>query len=160
MEHATAILARQAAIDALLRYADGLDRADEDQVKSAFTENAILDLSAFESLGKTFKAIHGLDNISAVCMEAVGKALETTHSLTNILVKLNEKNDNAIITCYCEAQHIKQGEAFASDSHDNSRIVKSRYNASVSKTKTTWKIERLDIVPLWSKGNISVLGNE
>ncbi|KAK1241079.1 hypothetical protein MKX08_001053 [Trichoderma sp. CBMAI-0020] len=158
MEHATAILARQAAIDALLRYVDGLDRADEAQLESAFTEDATLDLSALSSLGKTFGAVHGLDNISAVCMAAVGKALETTHSLTNILVKLNDENYNAIVTCYCEAQHIKKGQAFASDSQDNSLLVKSRYSASVSKKGSTWRIERLDIVPLWSKGSSSVLG--
>lgn len=158
MEQATAILARQAAIDALLRYTDGLDRADEAQLKSAFTEQAILDLSQFLSLGMTYPPIHGLDNITAVCMGAVGKALETTHSLTNILVKLDDQNNSANITCYCEAQHIKQGQAFASDSHDNSFLVKSRYTALVSQQGPTWKIERLDIVPLWSKGNSSVFG--
>lgn len=159
MEQVTAILARQAAIDALLRYTDGLDRADETHLKSAFTEKAVLDLSAFKSLGQTYEPIHGLDKITAVCMGAVGKALETTHSLTNILVELNDENDSATITCYCEAQHIKQGQAFASDSHDNSLLVKSRYIASVSKQGPTWKMERLDIVPLWSKGNNNVFGN-
>lgn len=160
MEDVTAILARQAAIDALLRYADGLDRADETQLKSAFTEKAILDLSAFISLEKTYEPIHGLDNISAVCMKEVGKALVTTHSLTNILVKLNDKNDSATITCYSEAQHIKLGQAFASDSHDNSLIVKCRYSASVSKHEDTWKIERLDLVPLWTRGSLSLLRNK
>ncbi|KAL6903952.1 hypothetical protein GGI43DRAFT_399265 [Trichoderma evansii] len=158
MEPATAILARQGAIDALLRYTDGLDRGDATQLDSAFTEDAIVDLSAFSSLGMNYEPIHGRNTITAVCMNAVGEALETTHSLTNILVKLNDKNDSAIITCYSEAQHIKKGQAFASDSHDNSLLVKCRYNASVSQRGSEWKIERLDVVPLWSKGNMSVFG--
>lgn len=158
MERTTAILARQAAIDALLRYTDGLDRADAAQFESAFTENAILDLTAFSSLGINYEPIHGRSSIIAACMSAVGEALETTHSLTNILVKLNNQNDGAAITCYAEAQHIKKGQAFASDSHDNSLLVKSRYIASVSQQGPDWKIERLEVVPLWSKGSMSVFG--
>jgi hypothetical protein len=158
MDHAAAIFARQAAIDALLRYADGLDRADPAQFESAFTEDAILDLTVFSSLGMKYEPIHGRNDIKIACMSAVGEVLETTHSLTNILVKLNDQNDSASITCYSEAQHIKKGQAFASDSHDNSLIVKCRYNASVSKQGSTWRIERLDVIPLWSKGSLSVFG--
>lgn len=158
MERTTAILARQAAIDALLRYTDALDRADAVQFDSVFTEDAIIDLTAFSSLGMNYEPIHGRSAITAACMSAVGEALETTHSLTNILVKLNDQNDSATITCYSEAQHIKKGQAFASDSHDNSLVVKCRYNASVSQRGSEWKIERLDVVPLWSKGNMSIFG--
>lgn len=158
MEHITAILARQAAIDALLRYADGLDRADAAQFESAFAEDAIVDLTAFSALDMNSEPIHGRNSITTACMGAVGEALETTHSLTNILVKLNDQNDSAIITCYSEAQHVKKGQAFASDSHDNSLVVKCRYNASVSQQGPTWKIERLEVVPLWSKGSMSVFG--
>ncbi|KAM0246878.1 hypothetical protein ACHAQJ_010059 [Trichoderma viride] len=154
----TEILARQAAIDALLRYADGLDRADAVQFESAFADDAIVDLSAFSSLGMTYEPLHGRNTISAVCMKAVGETLETTHSLTNVLVKLNEQSDGASITCYSESQHIKKGQAFASDSQDNSLIVKCRYQATVIQQGSEWKIKRLDVIPLWSKGSMSVFG--
>ncbi|KAL7788620.1 hypothetical protein V8C37DRAFT_233205 [Trichoderma ceciliae] len=154
----TEILARQAAIDALLRYADGLDRVDAVQFESAFADDAIVDLSAFSSLGIAYEPLHGRNIISAVCMSAVGETLETTHSLTNFLVKLNEQSDGAKVTCYSESQHIKKGQAFASDSQDNSIIVKCRYQAMVAQQGSEWKIKSLDVIPLWSKGSMSVFG--
>lgn len=154
----TEILARQAAIDVLLRYADGLDRADATQFESSFADDAIIDLSAFSALGLTYEPIHGRSAISAACMSAVGTTLETTHSLTNFLVKLNEQNDGASVTCYSESQHIKKGQAFAADSQDNSIIVKCRYQATVAQQGSEWKIKRLDVIPLWSKGSMSVFG--
>lgn len=154
----TELSARQAAIDALLRYADGLDRGDVAQFESAFVDDAIMDLSAFSSLGLTYEPIQGRSIISAACMNAVGQTLETTHSLTNFLVKLNEHSDGAYFTCYSESQHIKKGQAFATESQDNYLIVKCRYEATVVQQESDWKIKRLDIIPLWSKGSMSVFG--
>ncbi|RFU75887.1 hypothetical protein TARUN_6349 [Trichoderma arundinaceum] len=149
----TEILARQAAIDAVLRYVDGLDRADAAQLESAFAEDATMDLSAFSALGMTYEPVHGRSIISDICMKAVGESMDTTHSLTNFLVKLNEQGGSAYVTCYSEAQHIKKGQAFASDFQDNSLIVKCRYQATVAQQGSEWRIKRLDIIPLWSKGN-------
>ncbi|EHK17880.1 uncharacterized protein TRIVIDRAFT_45127 [Trichoderma virens Gv29-8] len=152
----TEILARQAAIDVVLRYADALDRADENLFEFCFAEDATIDLSPFSVLGMDYKPIQGRKEITSACMSAVGTTMETTHSLTNFLVKLNEQNTAASITCYSESQHIKIGQAFHSDSQDSSLIVKCRYEATVAQQGSEWKIESLKVVPLWSRGSMTV----
>ncbi|KAL7942715.1 hypothetical protein V8C42DRAFT_150318 [Trichoderma barbatum] len=158
----TEILARQAAIDVVVRYADALDRADTDddatrpRFESCFADDAVIDLSKFSAIGMNYKPIQGRTKITDACMSAVGTAMDTTHSLTNFLVTLNEQNSGARVTCYSESQHVKKGQAFDSESHDNSLMVKCRYEATVVKEESEWKIQRLDIIPLWSKGSMSV----
>ncbi|PTB66682.1 hypothetical protein BBK36DRAFT_1198105 [Trichoderma citrinoviride] len=128
----TRINARQEAIEVLVRYADGLDRGDAAQFESCFAEDAILDLSPFSVLGMTYQPIHGRAAITAECMKAVGTTLETTHSLTNFLVTLNETNDSASVSCLSEAQHVKKGHEFDTESQDTALIVKCRYEATIA----------------------------
>lgn len=155
----TRINARQEAIHALVRYADGLDRGDAAQFESCFAEDATMDLSPFSVLGMTYEPIHGRAAITAECMKTVGKTLETTHSLTNFLVTLNEQCDSASITCLSEAQHVKKGYEFDIESQDSALIVKCRYEATVAQEgDSVWRIKSFKLTPLWSRGSKSIFG--
>ncbi|KAH8811238.1 hypothetical protein F5884DRAFT_268236 [Xylogone sp. PMI_703] len=147
---------REAAINALLQYTYGLDNADAGGLQSSFTEDAILDLTKFSSLGMEFPAIHGREVIVDVCMKSVGLPLDTTHSLSNFRVFLDESSTKATITCYAEAHHFKKDKGLDTGDKDYF-LVKSRYDAVVVREDKEWRIKQLNIVPLWSQGNTSVM---
>lgn len=146
----------EAAIGALVRYTFGIDAADSHQLESAFSSDAVLDLTKFSKLGMNFPAVRSREAIVQTCMNTVGNPLDTTHSLSNFQVGPGEHDNELKVTCYAEAQHFKKDQGLAQGVKEHF-LSKSRYDAILSRQEGTWKITHLGIEPLWSLGNPDVL---
>jgi hypothetical protein len=145
------------ATGALVRYTFGLDTPDRSLLISSLTEDAVLDLSKFSAFGLTYPPIEGRNAVVDASMNAVGNTLDTSHTLSNFHVVATADETSAEIKCYAEAQHFKKGDGLANGRKD-CFLVKSRYDALVILIEGTWKIKRLEITPLWCKGEPSILG--
>lgn len=91
---------REGAIDALYRYVEGLDRADENLLRSAFTSEAVLDLSGLTpTTGVTYEEMKGIDTIVNSVLSHVGP-MDSQHQMSNFRVKLSQSQNEAEVTCY------------------------------------------------------------
>lgn len=146
----------ESPINVLIQFVFGLDDPDALLLRSSFTEDAILDLSKFTSLGMTYPPIEGRDIIVDVCMKSIGEPLDTSHTLSNFRVVINEDKTEATIACYVEGQHFKKGDGLAAGTKENF-LVKSRYDAVVVQRDNEWRIKQLTITPKWRLGNATIL---
>ncbi len=69
----------EAAIDAVLRFVIGLDDADADFVRSAFTPDAVVDLRPASVIGVDLPELRGRDTIAVGLLKSVGP-LDTRHA--------------------------------------------------------------------------------
>lgn len=146
----------EAAVDTLVRYTVGLDSPDSQQLGSAFTSDAILDLTKFSKLGMDIPIVQGREVIVQTCMHTVGIPLDTTHSLTNFQFLPGADDDQLRIKCYAEAQHFRKDQGLMQTAKDH-YWSKSRYEALLTYQAGVWRINHLAIEPLWSIGNVAVL---
>jgi hypothetical protein len=146
------------ATAALVRYTFGLDTPDRSLLESSLTEDAILGLSNFSTLGLTYPPIEGRSAVVNASMNAVGNILDTSHTLSNFCVAATGDDETtAEIQCYAEAQHFRKGDGLANRPKD-CFLVKSRYDAIVIQVEGMWKIKQLQITPMWCQGEASILG--
>lgn len=97
-----------AVIDALYRFAAGIDLRDKSLLSSALAENAISDFRpAAAKAGFDYPVIEGRETIVAALMTSLAK-LDTTHSVTNPRVTID--GDTARMDALVEAQHVSQKE--------------------------------------------------
>jgi len=146
----------EGAVDTLVRYTVGLDCADSQQLESAFTSDAILDLTKFSKLGMDIPIVQGREAIVQTCMDTVGIPLDTTHSLSNFQFLPGADDDQLRIKCYAEAQHFRKDQGLMQTAKDH-YWSKSRYEALLTYQEGAWRINHLAIEPLWSIGNVAVL---
>ena len=98
---------REAAVEAVLRFFEGLDDADASLVHSAFTPDATVDLSPISNIGTPFSELSGRDTIVDRLLKSVGP-LDSTHHLSNF--RVNVIGDSATLTCYALAQHFRTSQ--------------------------------------------------
>jgi hypothetical protein len=138
-----------AAIDALHRFAAGIDTRDRELFASALTDDAVLDLRpAATKAGFEFPLLEG----KAVILDAVStglQACDTTHSVSNARVAIN--GDEARIDALVEAQHVSR--------NDDRRhyLMKNRYDAELVRAGDIWLIARATIDNVWRSGDPAVL---
>lgn len=148
---------REAATDAVYRLVGALDFNDADLLRSAFTEDAIFDISGLSpATGKEHPPQKSTDAIVNGVLAHVGP-MATSHTIGNVRVKMNEKMDQAEVMCYVIAQHFRPGEGFAADKRDYI-LYGNSYWADVVKTGEggLWKMRKFEIQVMWAEGDNSV----
>lgn len=153
----TGLTNREAIIDALLRFVEGLDDADPSLLHSAFTPTASVDTRPISSIGIPFSEYSGRDTIVSTLLTAVG-ALDTTHQLSNFRVNVTGEEDKATLTCHALAQHFRAGQgASTAPEHGAYFLMGNRYQSELVRDGQDWRIEKLVIKCVWSQGDVSVL---
>jgi len=138
-----------AVIDALYRFAAGIDLRDKSLLSSALAENAVSDFRpAAAKAGFEYPVIEGRDIIVAALTASLAK-LDTTHSVTNPRVAID--GDTARLDALVEAQHVSQ------DDHTLRYLMKNRYDVELARKGDGWVITRNTVDNVWRSGDISVL---
>lgn len=138
-----------AVIDALYRFAAGIDLRDKSLLSSALAENAVSDFRpAAAKAGFEYPVIEGRDIIVAALTASLAK-LDTTHSVTNPRVTID--GDTARLDALVEAQHVSQ------DDHTLRYLMKNRYDVELARQGDGWVITRNTVDNVWRSGDISVL---
>lgn len=138
-----------AVIDALYRFAAGIDLRDKSLLSSALAENAVSDFRpAAAKAGFEYPVIEGREVIVDALTTSLAK-LDTTHSVTNPRVTID--GDTARLDALVEAQHVSQ------DDHTRSYLMKNRYDVELARKGDGWVITRNTVDNVWRSGDISVL---
>ena len=138
-----------AVIDALYRFAAGIDLRDNDLLSSSLAKDAISDFGpAGKKVGVEFPILQGRENIVAMLTSALSK-IDTTHSVSNPRVKID--GDNAILDALVEAQHLP------SNDHSRHYLMKNRYDVELVRQGDVWVIQRVTIDNVWRTGDSAVL---
>ncbi|KIX06625.1 uncharacterized protein Z518_04601 [Rhinocladiella mackenziei CBS 650.93] len=153
------ISSREAAIDAVYRFTQGLDNSDEALIRSAFTTDAVIDRSGLKSvIGFEFPGLEGLESIVSDVLSTIGP-MDTGHHVSNARVEMSENEEEAQVTCYVLAQHYRPGEG-CDPAKKIHLLIGNHYKANVVRDQKDelWKIKRMEFSSLWSDGDLSVLG--
>jgi ketosteroid isomerase-like protein len=140
---------RYQIVDALHRFANGMDADDETLIRSAFTEDAVADFTpAAAKVGMQFPVLDGRKNITDALVP-FADAYETSHSVTNTRVEVN--GDIAVLEALVEAQHLPIG--------DRSRhfMMMNNYRVELHREGAVWCISRMSINNIWSDGDVSIM---
>lgn len=138
-----------AVIDALYRYAAGIDLRDQDLLASSLAEDAISDFRpAATKAGFEYPVLQGRETlVSALSTSLAG--IDTTHTVSNPRVWL--EGDTARMEALVEAQHVPQ------DDHSRHYMMKNRYDVDLSRNGDVWVIQRVVVDNVWRNGDPSVL---
>jgi hypothetical protein len=138
-----------AVIDALYRFAAGIDLRDSALLSSSLAKDAISDFGpAGKKVGVEFPILQGRENIVAMLTSALSK-IDTTHSVSNPRVNLN--GDKAVLDALVEAQHLP------SDDLTRHFLMKNRYDVELIKQDEVWVIQRYTVDNVWQTGDPAVL---
>jgi septum formation inhibitor-activating ATPase MinD len=140
---------RLAVVDALYRFAAGIDLRDESLLSSSLAENAVSDFRpAAAKAGFEYPVVEGRDAIVAALTTSLA-TLDTTHSVTNPRVTID--GDNARLDALVEAQHVPR--------HDHTRhyLMKNRYDVELARKGDVWVITRNTVDNVWRSGDPAVL---
>lgn len=140
---------RLGVIDALYRFAAGIDLRDESLLSSAFAEDAVSDFGpAAAKAGFEYPLLKG----RSIIVEALStslRQLDTTHSVSNPRVQLD--GDKAFLEAIVEAQHLPRTD------HSRHYLMKNRYDVELARREDDWVIQRVTIDNVWRSGDIGVL---
>lgn len=143
------ILDKLAVVEALYRFAAGLDLRDEALLKSAFAENAVSDFRpAAAKAGFKYPLLEGRDTITTALSRS-NASFDTSHSMSNPRVTLD--GDKAHIDVLVEAQHVPQ------DDPSRYYMMKNRYDVELVKEGGVWVILRNTVDNIWRQGDVTVL---
>lgn len=138
-----------AVIDALYRFAAGIDLRDAAMLSSAFMEGAVSDFGpAAVKAGFEFPVLEGREVIVAALFGALGH-VDTTHSVSNPRVTF--EGDKAHLDALVEAQHVLK--------NDPARhyLMKNRYAVELVRLGAGWSIQRVTVDNVWRTGDSGVL---
>ncbi|WP_413740460.1 nuclear transport factor 2 family protein [Sodalis sp. RH14] len=138
-----------AVVEALYRFAAGIDLRDTDLLASALAEDAVSDFRpAAAKAGFEYPVLEGRETIVTALSNALSQ-LDTTHSVSNPRVCIN--GDKAHLEALVEAQHVAR--------NDNSRhyLMKNRYNVELVRRDQVWLIQRNTVDNVWRTGDPTVL---
>lgn len=138
-----------AVVDALYRFAAGIDLRDKSLLSSSLAENAVSDFRlAAAKAGFDYPVIEGRDVIVAALTTSLA-TLDTTHSVTNPRVTID--GDKARLDALVEAQHVPRGD------HTRHYLMKNRYDVELERNGDTWVITRSTVDNVWRSGDPAVL---
>lgn len=138
-----------AVVDALYRFAAGIDLRDQRLLASALAENAVSDFrQAAAKAGFDYPVIEGRDTIIAALTASLA-TLDTTHSVTNPRVAID--GDTARLDALVEAQHVPR------DDHTRHYLMKNRYDVELARSGDGWVITRTTVDNVWRSGDVAVL---
>lgn len=140
---------RMAVVDALYRFAAGIDLRDKSLLSSSLAENAISDFRpAAAKAGFDYPVIEGRDVIVAALTGSLA-TLDTTHSVTNARVTID--GDTARLDALVEAQHVPR------DDPTRHYLMKNRYDVELARAGDAWVITRNTVDNIWRTGDLAVL---
>ena len=145
----TQVADKLAVVDALYRFAAGIDLRDKELLASSLAENAVSDFRpAAAKAGFEYPVIEGRDVIASALSTSLG-SLDTTHSVTNARVTID--GDTARMDALVEAQHVPR--------NDPARhyLMKNRYDVELARNGDVWVITRNTVDNVWRSGDIAVL---
>jgi septum formation inhibitor-activating ATPase MinD len=138
-----------AVVDALYRFAAGIDLRDRNLLSSSLAENAVSDFrQAAAKTGFDYPVIEGRDVIVEALTVSLA-TLDTTHSVTNPRVTI--AGDTARLDALVEAQHVPRGD------HTRHYLMKNRYDVELARKGDVWVITRSTIDNVWRSGDPAVL---
>lgn len=140
---------RLAVVDALYRFAAGIDLRDKEVLASSLAENAVSDFRpAAAKAGFEYPVIEGRDVIVSALTTSLS-TLDTTHSVSNPRVTID--GDTARMDVLVEAQHVPR--------NDPSRhyLMKNRYDVELARNGDIWVITRNTVDNIWRSGDPAVL---
>lgn len=140
---------RLAVVEALYRFAAGIDLRDMELLASSLAENAVSDFRpAAAKAGFEYPVIEGRDVIVSALTTSLS-TLDTTHSVSNPRVAID--GDTARMDVLVEAQHVPR--------NDPSRhyLMKNRYDVELARTGDVWVITRNTVDNVWRTGDPAVL---
>ncbi|ESQ79353.1 nuclear transport factor 2 family protein [Asticcacaulis sp. YBE204] len=138
-----------AIVEALYRFAAGIDLRDKGLLASSLAVNAVSDFRpAAAKAGFEYPVIEGRDLIVRALSTSLS-ALDTTHSVSNPRVTID--GDTAHMDVLVEAQHVPRS--------DPSRhyLMKNRYDVQLIRSGDSWVITRNTVDNVWRSGDIGVL---
>ena len=138
-EHVQALLDKQSIYEVLVTYCRGVDRCDEDLIRSAFHDDSYDDHGYWKGPG------HELAPFLADRLRNANSA--TTHSIANVLIELD--GDLARSEAQVHATLIRKG----SDPVEVD-VVAARYLDRFSRRGGEWRIERRIVVLDWRKTEV------
>lgn len=138
-----------AVVDALYRFAAGIDLRDKSLLSSSLAENAVSDFRlAAAKAGFDYPVIEGRDVIVAALTTSLA-TLDTTHSVTNPRVTID--GDKARLDALVEAQHVPRND------HTRHYLMKNRYDVELAREGDNWVITRTTVDNIWRSGDPAVL---
>jgi hypothetical protein len=141
-----------AIVDALHRFAWGMDTDDSTLIASAFAPAGTADFSpAAQKLGIQFPPLDGRDTIAGA-LGAFAGMLVTSHSVSNVRVQVN--GDSANLRALVDAQHFPVKDA------SRSLLLKNDYDVALICDGDGWLITRMTISNIWSQGAIGVISGQ
>jgi hypothetical protein len=138
-----------AVVDALHRFAAGLDQRNAELFSSAFADDAVSDFRpAGKKAGFEYPVLEGRETIVPTLLGALA-TIDTTHTVGNPRVAID--GDKASLDALVEAQHVP--------SSDPTRhyLMKNRYDVELVREGEAWVIERVTIDNIWRIGDPTVL---
>lgn len=140
---------RLAIIDALYRFAAGIDLHDKGLLSSSLAENAVSDFRpAATKAGFEYPVIEGRELIITALMDSLA-TLHTTHSVTNPRVIID--GNRARLDALVEAMHVPL------DDHSRHYMMKNRYDVELERKNGVWVITRNTVDNIWRTGDPAVL---
>lgn len=138
-----------AVVEALYRFAAGIDLRDADLLASAFAQNVVSDFRpAAAKSGFEYPVLEGKDTV----VTALGSSLsqiDTTHSVSNPRVSVD--GDKATLEAMVEAQHLPSSD------HSRNYLMKNRYDVELVRQGDLWVIQHMTIDNVWRAGDPTVL---
>jgi septum formation inhibitor-activating ATPase MinD len=138
-----------AVIDALYRFAAGIDLRDQDLLASSLAENAVSDFRpAAAKAGFDYPVIEGRAMIVAALTASLA-TLDTSHSVSNPRVAID--GDTARLDALVEAQHVPRSDPA------RHYMMKNRYDVELQRAGDVWLITRNTVDNIWRAGDAAVL---
>ena len=143
------IESKLAVVEALYRFAAGIDLRDRALLASALAEDAVSDFRpAAAKAGFEYPVLEGREIIVAALSESLSR-LDTTHTVSNPRVSID--GPKAHLEALVEAQHLPQND------HSRHYLMKNRYDIELVKQDDLWLIQRLTVDNVWITGDPTVL---
>jgi septum formation inhibitor-activating ATPase MinD len=147
----TAAADKLAVVEALYRFAAGIDLRDNALLASAFAVDAVSDFRpAAAKAGFEYPVVEGRDTIVTGLSTSLG-GLDTTHSVSNPRVSVD--GDKAHLEALVEAQHVPSSDP------SQHYLMKNRYDVELVRQDDLWVIQRMIIDNVWRSGDLAVLGS-
>jgi hypothetical protein len=138
-----------AVVEAIYRYAAGIDLRDRALLSSALAEDAVSDFRpAAAKAGFDYPVLQGRETIVEALSSSLAQ-LDTTHSASNPRVTLN--GDTAQLDVLIEAQHHPRQD------HARHYLMKNVYKVALARIDATWVIKHITVDNFWRDGDPSVL---
>jgi septum formation inhibitor-activating ATPase MinD len=138
-----------AVVEALYRFAAGIDLRDKDLLASSLADNAVSDVRlAAAKAGFEYPVLEGKETIVAALLNSLSQ-LVTTHSVSNPRVSVD--GDSARLEALVEAQHLPR------EDHSRHYLMKNRYDVELVRQGKVWLIRRTTVDNFWRTGDPAVL---